>query len=554
MSLRSLVAAPAVLLCTLAVAVPAHAAALPARGGATDLAAADLEISAVRAAPAGDVNGDGRSDLAVARDGLSIVLGGTGGRLSTSPGLRVWSFTHSGGLQATFGLAIDGVGDINGDGLDDVLVRWAVWTDTPALTAGYLVFGRRDAGGMTTDLAALTSAQGVRIAREGGLSITGAEAPGDLDGDGREDAAIAWRSPTSGMQGGISVLYGAAAFPSVIKATDPAVQGYSVTGAAGEVELDAIGDFDGDRRPDLLISRNTLYERGGGAWIIRGGPRRSGALQIDTLGSAGVPLRWDAEVPYGFGSKAGGWGDVDGDGRTELVIGSYGVTRVVRGRTLTAPIDLATATGTQVITSYGYPEPVGDLNGDAVPDLALSSANTVLFGRGLGSPFSAPPIFNSGAVALRLLDANGIQGMGDFNGDGRDDLLTVTEGRVNGYFGYARGALPAPDTTAPVVSAITASAPSYVIGPCNPGRSMPSLQFSLSELAEVRVTRSGPEPGGSQRFILPTGTQHSWTPARPAAQLPGTYTYRLQGYDAAGNRGPIASVSVRLTWGKWPNC
>src|SRR4051812_24623402 len=153
-------------------------------------------------AAAGDVNGDGVADTVVGAPranpadredaGSAFVVfgrpGDTGGELDLSElgdrGFRV----NGAAAGDMLGWSVDGAGDVNGDGLADVLVGARASQDgRPG--AAYLVFGKKDAG--TINLAA-PGAAARRFAGVGDGDLTGfavAFVP-DLDGDGHPDIAI----------------------------------------------------------------------------------------------------------------------------------------------------------------------------------------------------------------------------------------------------------------------------------------------------------------------------------------------------------------------------
>jgi hypothetical protein len=299
------------------------------------------EVAAV-----GDVNGDGRTDLASSLQSdltnaestslseVAVVAFGGGPADPSRPGFAGWIVSHldepalaEGGGYATGG-GVAGVGDWDGDGLADVAIGAAGAGANRRAGSGtvYVVLGRSASGPID-----VRSAPGV-IRIDGpkrGAQIGRVIAPaGDIDGDGRPDLVI-------GLPGEAAVVVrgGVPAGTAIDLANPPAgatipirgLEGGTTERSPGEpapievAAFAAVGDVDGDGRGDLLAgvpAQDRLRDEGR-AFVLRGAPAGG---TID----AAAPLAHvlGPEYQSGFGGAVAAVPDSDGDGRPEWLIGS----------------------------------------------------------------------------------------------------------------------------------------------------------------------------------------------------------------------------------------
>ncbi len=224
---------------------------------------------------AGDTNGDGPADVVVGaphyangetNEGAAFVFLGAAAGVATTPS---WTFECD-QADAMCGEAVAAGGDLNNDGVDDVLVG------APGYSVGGLAVGRVFAflgstGGLATTF---TSVDGAAAGQEFGGSVAFA---GDVNGDGYDDVLVGAvgmppvaLSPNVTGGGSAFLYYGG---PSGLSAT-PAWN------AEGNAEGDqfgaslAGGDFDNDGYADLAIGAPGLYAgqqpNTGGVYVFAG--------------------------------------------------------------------------------------------------------------------------------------------------------------------------------------------------------------------------------------------------------------------------------------------
>jgi hypothetical protein len=239
-------------------------------------------------ARAGDLDGDGLRDVIACGFDPSATPSGYVEALSGASGAPIWSASGSPGDG--FGSTAATLGDVDGDGVDDVAVGAPRFGPTAPVPRG-AVHVLSGVDGSTIRVVEGAFLDGI------GLALAG---PGDVDGDGRADVATAGSQTPTGVR-----LY--SAFSGDLIRTLPAA------GFLGR--LGAAGDVDGDGTPDVLA------------------PTFDGAVNV-LSGADGSRLRSlflhqpRADV---FTLSLGG--DLDGDGRRELLIGGLEVD----SQTVTTP-------------------------------------------------------------------------------------------------------------------------------------------------------------------------------------------------------------------------
>lgn len=318
--------------------------AAPANQGFRIDGATVLERAGWAVAAAGDVNGDGLADALVGapfadnnlRQGSGSAYVVFGKRSSASvdlAALGVQGFRIDGAAPQDFtSEAITAAGDLNGDGLGDVLVG-ATFADNnarPSSGSAYVVYGSSSSA--SVDLAALGD-RGFRIdGAAAGDGAGAAVAARDMNGDGRVDILVgAVFADNNGRQGSgsVYVVFGAASSANV----DLAALGDQSLRIDGAVAFDFVGgsvavpgDVNGDTREDVLLGaagggNNGRQDSGSAYGVYLTGWRPS--LDLGVLGDRGFRID-GARAGDSAGLPIAGAGDVNGDTRADVLVGARG--------------------------------------------------------------------------------------------------------------------------------------------------------------------------------------------------------------------------------------
>jgi Ca2+-binding RTX toxin-like protein len=284
---------------------------------------------------AGDINGDGIDDVIIgslfadpngSKSGASYVVFGS---RAAAGNLNLSALTGSNGFQISgevaddwSGWAVRAAGDINGDGIDDMIIG-AVVADPNGASSGasYVVFGSRTPFAATLELSALTGSNGFQISGEaaGDLSGYSVSAAGDINGDGIDDLIIGARGadPNGSGSGASYVVFGSrtefAANLNLSALTGS--NGFQISGEVADdwsgFSVSAAGDFNGDGIDDLIIGApyaDPYDSKSGASYVVFGqsvAPVQS-SIEAGFLpyapGAAGIQITSSLNVndPKGF--------------------------------------------------------------------------------------------------------------------------------------------------------------------------------------------------------------------------------------------------------------
>ncbi len=321
-------------------------------------------------------------------------------------------FVADPGITAGYGTAVSGAGDVDGDGFPDLVVGHvpaAHGLPSPVDRGGFHVVSGRTG-------AALLSIEAKAAAEWDGLAVVGL---GDVDGDGVPDVAIgAPRTPANGLGSGAVRIRSAAT-----GATSVLLVGAQPNDRFGWA-VDVAGDVNNDGVLDVIV----------GAPGVSIGPIAAGAATVHSGADGAALLTISGTTPFAeLGRSVAGVGDADGDGVDDVAVGSplddtpgenAGSVRVVSG---SSGATLWTTDGGP-LSSLGWAlAAAGDVDQDGRPDLLVGEP-----GVSAAAPSSGAARVLSGATGATVRtfaapvksagQGTAVAAAGDVDGDGVPDV------------------------------------------------------------------------------------------------------------------------------------
>lgn len=432
---------------------------------------------------AGDVNGDGFDDVIIGAQRADVKgtedVGSTyvvyGSDLGLPSPLNLTDLNGENGIVIhgvsqgyESGSSVSYAGDVNGDGVDDLIIGIPESTFTRA--SAYVVFGSKSGLPSPINLADINSVNGFVIKREvnkfwHGSSVSHA---GDINGDGTDDLIIGISgADANGIEnaGNAYVVYGNnSGFPNPLNLPDlDGNNGFIINGVASwditGSSVSNAGDVNADGFDDLII---------GAPWANYNESINAGKAYVVFGNDSGLPNPLnlaDLNGVNGFvinginsldqvGQSVSNAGDINGDGIDDMLIGSLATendgkkTFVVFGSDseLPNPLNLDLLNGNNGFVLVGGD---GDLSGESVSfagDVNSDGIDDIIIGSRRGNSQAGKAYVVYGSVfglpnPLYLADLNGNNGFfingvnqgdlagdpvsyaGDVNGDGVDDLI-----------------------------------------------------------------------------------------------------------------------------------
>jgi glycosylphosphatidylinositol phospholipase D len=472
---------------SVSVAPPSSSPASTSSVGGIDLATAKPMLTAYGAGSndfpsdqpglaMGDLNGDGIQDfVAGARfadpNGVQdagaayAVFGSSRPPATVDFGANQQDVTINGpAANAGLGLSAS-IGDLNGDGAEDLVVSAPFNSITgPPQGSVYILFGPFQHG-TVIDLA--HQAANVTINGQTANGFFGDSlAIADLNGDGMADLAIgsvfgAMDSPSAVPTGAVYIYFGRASWPAALAASDADSALYAPDDNDELGDFLSTGDVNGDGRTDLIATAeaadgpNNDKSIAAEVRILYGRPQFQ---KVYAPGEEDVVIYGAHENDtLGFSTAAG---DLNGDGIDDLALSAHlqagagversGVVWVLYGRadlpkqidTTSPPDYMAEIDGTSTGDLLATCVAITDVNSDGAKELVLGGSFVDVPGRGsdAGSIYvlntahltGTTPVDGSalierfnGAAAGESLGGN--MTIGDFNGDGKPEIVAVSE-------------------------------------------------------------------------------------------------------------------------------
>ncbi len=410
----------------------------------------------------GDFDGDGYSDIIVgapnasnleAGEGYALLLrGGPSALAVAAPRIEVNL------AGAHFGASVESAGDVNGDGLADVIIGapdYANGSSGEGATA--LIYGARAALPGAINFASKDMRDDPnQVDAHAGGAVAGV---GDLDNDGYADVVVGLPGWDGGNtdEGKFVVHQGAAAQP---KGVGTATSG--VANSRWGTTVAVIGDMNNDGYDEIAVGA-PLYDNvetdEGRVFGFKGGP--------NGMAESTPSFSYEPNVPAAFLGTAIAAADIDGDGDADLIAGAPGYTNTEVGEgavfvwknTGVWPPVLSQTIEVNIAGAAlgGSVAAAGDVERDGFDDViagapgydsgGVDQGRIYVFDGGPAGLVAAPAFQASWGQAGGQLGGN-VDGAGDVNGDGFADVVVAApyytnlqsaEGRIGVYLGSAAG-------------------------------------------------------------------------------------------------------------------
>ncbi|HRI47279.1 MAG TPA: FG-GAP-like repeat-containing protein [Ignavibacteriaceae bacterium] len=363
----------------------------------------------------GDVNNDGFDDVIVGAIGYDSSRGGAfiyyGGRSMDSLVDIAYSIEVP---SYHFGFSVSGAGDLNSDGFDDVIVGDYVYCRT-------LIYYGGNNMNNTTDV----TLRGEGTSNNFGYSVSEA---GDVNNDGFDDLIVGAYGYNF-YSGRAYIYYGGSSMDNKADITFTGEYKFNTFGTS----VSGAGDVNNDGFDDVIVGATEDNNSSTGkAYIFFGGNNMDNSADVTMIGEG---------VSDYFGCSVSGLGDVNKDGFDDVIVGAYGYNFntgrayiYYGGSSMNNTADF-TLNGENKYNYYGISvSGAGDLNNDGYNDVIVGAegynsytGKTYIYYGG-SRIYSTPDIIMNGENSDNKFGRS-VSGAGDVNNDGFDDVIV-------GAYGY----------------------------------------------------------------------------------------------------------------------
>jgi hypothetical protein len=415
----------------------------------------------------GDLDGDGKPDLAVSNiNGVNTIT--IFRNTSSSGSITAGSFAAGVSLATATTPMNVVIRDIDGDGKPDLVAP-------NQLSSSISIFRNTSSVGSIT-----TSSFAARI----DIPAIGAVndiAVGDLDGDGKPDIVTANLNNTSisvyrniSNQGTISVN----SFAPRIDFTTNANPAYL-----------ALSDLDGDDKPEIIVSHT-----GTNSISIFRNTSSTGSISASSF-AAKTDFTTD-------GYLAGlAIGDLDGDGRPDIAVGGLTSKKISILKNTSTPGSITISSFTLNVTyptgNYNYSVAIGDLDGDGLPDIVVTNTNDNNFSIFRNTMISVPPTITSFTPTAGSIGTTVTITGTNFNTTAANNIV---------YFGAVKGTVITATTTQLLVKVPTGATYQPITVTVNGLTAYSSASFIITFPGSRIIDANSFSPSIS--FTTASGSQH----------------------------------------------